>query len=103
MGGKRDWSEVKRILAQAPFPIALALLFGSHARGEALEGSDPDLPVVFPAFRGMPYPERLAPLYRLPLRHVDWVALTPKEWEARRGGSAWWGRPPGKGWSFSRP
>ncbi len=66
MGGKQDWSEVKRILAQASFPIALALLFGSHARGEALEESDP-------------------------------------EWEARRGGSAWWGRPPGKGWSFSRP
>jgi len=47
--------------------------------------SDYDLLLVSPAFREMPYLERLLFLHRtLPLRHVDYVALTPEEWASRR-------------------
>ncbi|WP_243094729.1 nucleotidyltransferase domain-containing protein [Thermus thalpophilus] len=84
MGGS-ELEPLKETLARAPLPIALALLFGSRARGEALEESDYDLLIVSPAFRGMPYLERLLLLHRiLPLRHVDYVALTPEEWALRR-------------------
>lgn len=85
MGGEDDLKKLREALAQAPLPLALVLLFGSRARGEALLESDWDLLVVSPAFRGMDYPERLLLLHRaLPLRHVEYVALTPEEWAARR-------------------
>ncbi|BDG17554.1 nucleotidyltransferase domain-containing protein [Thermus brockianus] len=84
MGGG-ELAPLKEALRQAPFPIALALPFGSRARGDALLESDYDLLVVSPAFRGMNYLDRLLLLHRtLPLRHVDYVALTPEEWAARR-------------------
>jgi len=83
--GGSELAPLKEALPQAPFPIALALLFGSRARGDALLESDYDLLVVSPAFRGMNYLDRLLLLHRtLPLRHVDYVALTPEEWAARR-------------------
>ncbi|TFU26209.1 nucleotidyltransferase domain-containing protein [Thermus tengchongensis] len=86
MGGEVGWAKLREALAQAPLPIALALLFGSRARGEAQLDSDWDLLVVSPAFRGMDYLERLLLLHRaLPLRHVEYVALTPEEWAARQG------------------
>ncbi|GAA5335322.1 MULTISPECIES: nucleotidyltransferase domain-containing protein [Thermus] len=85
MGGS-GLERLREALSRAPFPIALALLFGSRARGEALLESDYDLLVVSPAFRGMDYLDRLLLLHRtLPLRHVDYVALTPEEWAARKG------------------
>ncbi|WP_276954250.1 nucleotidyltransferase domain-containing protein [Allomeiothermus silvanus] len=65
-------------------PIEQAWLFGSRARGDALEDSDWDLLVVSGAFRGVPYLKRLQTLYRLPLRRAEYVALTPEELEARR-------------------
>lgn len=85
MGGREDWQKLREALSNAPFPITLALLFGSGARGEALEASEWDLLLVSPAFRGMDYLERLTYLHRtLPLRHVEYVALTPEEWSKRR-------------------
>ncbi|BAW02138.1 putative nucleotidyltransferase [Thermus thermophilus] len=86
MGGRSDLQELRALLAEAPLPLTRVLLFGSRARGEALEESDWDLLVVSPAFRGMDYLSRVQLLQGcLPLRNVDYVALTPEEWEARKG------------------
>ncbi|MFZ8813664.1 MAG: nucleotidyltransferase domain-containing protein [Thermus aquaticus] len=86
MGEGRDLHELRKLLQGLPIPLTRALLFGSRARGEALEDSDWDLLVVSPAFRGMDYLSRVQLLYHLlPLRNVDYVALTPEEWEARKG------------------
>lgn len=47
--------------ARADLPIEAAYLFGSAARGDSREGSDIDIAVVSPRFRGM--------------RRVDVIAL----------------------------
>ncbi|WP_240695305.1 hypothetical protein [Thermus caldilimi] len=47
----------------------------------------------------MDYLERLLLHRALPLRHVEYVALTPEEGAARQGEIGGWGRQPGRGWS----
>jgi predicted nucleotidyltransferase len=59
MGEGRDLHELRKLLQGLPIPLTRALLFGSRARGEALEDSDWDLLVVSPAFRGMDYLSRV--------------------------------------------
>lgn len=58
------------------------ILFGSRARGDAWEHSDWDVLLVAPEFRGIPFPERDAPLRRFLRWHrVDLFCYTPEEFE----------------------
>ena len=50
--------------ANADFPLRLAILFGSRARGDELVESDYDLILVSPAFAGLPFARRAAELLR---------------------------------------
>jgi predicted nucleotidyltransferase len=64
----------------------LVLLFGSRARGDALEGSDVDLLVVSERFRGVPFLERGARVLvdlDAPFA-VDVLCYTPEEFEGKR-------------------
>ncbi len=60
------------------------VLFGSHASGQAGEGSDIDLLVVSEAFEGKGYWERIdllsAAIYDV-FEPIEAVALTPEELE----------------------
>ena len=64
----------------------LVLLFGSRARGDALEDSDVDLLVVSERFSSMPFLERAAAVLReldAPFA-VDVLCYTPQEFESKR-------------------
>jgi uncharacterized protein len=64
----------------------LVLLFGSRARGDALEDSDVDLLVVSERFRGTPFLDRAAAVLReldAPFG-VDVLCYTPEEFESKR-------------------
>lgn len=62
------------------------LLFGSHARGDALEDSDVDLIVVAEAFRGVPFLARAERLLRElnPKLAIDLLCYTPEEFAEKR-------------------
>ncbi len=61
----------------------LVILFGSHARGTAHEGSDIDIIVVAKAFEGMHFLKRMPFMLRLAgfPRHIDFLCYTPTEFE----------------------
>ncbi len=64
----------------------LVLLFGSRARGDALDDSDVDLVVVSESFRAMPFLERATAVLRdldAPFA-VDVLCYTPEEFERKR-------------------
>jgi hypothetical protein len=64
----------------------LVLVFGSRARGEALEDSDLDLLVVSEAFRGVPFLTRSSLLLddlNLPFA-VDLLCYTPEEFARKQ-------------------
>lgn len=62
------------------------ILFGSHCRGAASEGSDIDLVVVSRKFGAVPWPNRAAAVLRAiyPRRSVDVLCYTPEEFEQKR-------------------
>jgi len=64
---------------------ARLILFGSHARGDAHEGSDIDLVVVSNDFVGKDYWRRIniltEAIYEV-FEPIQAVALTPEEWAA---------------------
>jgi predicted nucleotidyltransferase len=64
----------------------LVLLFGSRARGDALQDSDVDLLVVSERFRGVPFLERaVQALQDLDASFaVDMLCYTPEEFEGKR-------------------
>ena len=61
------------------------LLFGSRARGDALEDSDFDLVVVSEKFKGMSEYERMVSVYSLKREpvSVDVICITPAEFQER--------------------
>lgn len=64
----------------------LVLLFGSRARGDALDDSDVDLLVVSESFRDVPFLERATAVLRdvdFPFA-VDVLCYTPEEFERKR-------------------
>ncbi len=69
--------------------VEAAYLFGSRARGEALDVSDVDLIVVSPDFDGMPVDERLRLVYGIWPEEVpaDLIPLGSSEFERLRGRS----------------
>lgn len=74
---------IKRI--QNAFKPVRVILFGSRARGTALETSDYDLLIISPAFRRIPFYERHVRAYHLqrePLS-IDLICLTPEEYETQ--------------------
>jgi len=79
--------EIKAFMRRAD--VEQAILYGSYARGEALNTSDVDLLVISPRFAGTRPHRRLAELHEqwdpdLPFLEV--LAYTPEEFErARRG------------------
>lgn len=70
------------------FRPELVLVFGSRARGEALDESDLDLLIVSERFRGMRFPDRAAAVLialEVPFA-VEVLCYTPEEFRARRRG-----------------
>ncbi|MGC8778898.1 MAG: nucleotidyltransferase domain-containing protein [Candidatus Caldatribacteriaceae bacterium] len=63
--------------------VTRAILFGSHALGEALNTSDVDLVILSPDFRGMNFLRRLELLARYwePGLDADILGYTPEEFE----------------------
>ncbi|MDR7551297.1 MAG: nucleotidyltransferase domain-containing protein [Armatimonadota bacterium] len=63
------------------FPLERAIVFGSRARGDELLDSDYDLILVSPAFKGLPWPDRLRAVMDLWDLDVDLQPLcyTPDE------------------------
>lgn len=61
----------------------LFILFGSRARGTALTDSDYDLIIVSRLFEGIPYTDRMTPIYKLwNLKEgLECICLTPGEFE----------------------
>lgn len=69
-------------------PPARAILFGSRARGTALEDSDYDLILVPPAFAPLDFAERLRRVqaaWELP-EPLEALCYTPEEFDAQRRG-----------------
>ncbi|MEM1928311.1 MAG: nucleotidyltransferase domain-containing protein [Acidilobaceae archaeon] len=66
---------------------ATVYLFGSYARGDFTLESDVDIIVVCECFKEVRYPDRVALVRaKLPAEfEFDVIALTPAEFEARRG------------------
>ncbi len=69
------------------FRPARVLVFGSRARGDALQESDLDVLVVADAFRDVPWLERAARVYReCDIRQpVELLCYTPEEYARKRG------------------
>jgi hypothetical protein len=71
---------------QENFPIQKAILYGSYAYGNPHDWSDIDLVVLSPAFRGVPYPERLECLavlaWRAGVGDIEALGYTPEEFES---------------------
>ncbi|MGB9776113.1 MAG: nucleotidyltransferase domain-containing protein [Anaerolineae bacterium] len=68
------------------YPLQVAILFGSRARGDHFLDSDVDLLLVSESFAGVPFPDRPGPLYgeweeELP---VEILCYTPEEFERGR-------------------
>ncbi|MBI2901520.1 MAG: nucleotidyltransferase domain-containing protein [Planctomycetes bacterium] len=61
-------------------------IFGSRARGDALESSDLDVLVVSSAFEGVPWLERFPRVFRSvgPMPGVEALYYTPREFRERR-------------------
>ncbi len=89
MGRERD-REVARFIERAGPCIRLdrAILFGSRARGDALERSDYDLILVSPDFAGRPFFARSPPLLLLwdSDLELELLCYTPEEYKAKRRG-----------------
>lgn len=84
-----DWLELKRFLQRVHerFPLERAILFGSRAKREELLHSDYDLVLVSPAFRALPYGERVRRVLELWALDVglEPIPLTPEEFAERAG------------------
>ncbi len=61
------------------------ILFGSRARGTAMETSDYDLVIVASVFRGVPWVQRAPMVIRLwdPPYDLEPICLTPEEFRRR--------------------
>jgi len=59
------------------------ILFGSRVKGNAQQGSDIDLIVISPLFKGVPFVRRMsAVLKKVPFsNHVDYICYTREEYE----------------------
>ena len=68
------------------YPINIAYLFGSRARGKPRRDSDIDLLIVSKKFKGKRWLNRSPPLYsKWNLDYpVDFICLTPDEFRERR-------------------
>jgi predicted nucleotidyltransferase len=72
------------VLRELDFDIYAAILFGSRARGDALEDSDWDLIIISDEFKGMPFPERGSFFLRkVPLRRFDLLCYTKEEFSKK--------------------
>jgi len=62
------------------------ILFGSRARGDALEESDFDLIVVSDSFKGINFRERISKAYWLwdKKQNLDIICYTPEEFEKKK-------------------
>lgn len=73
--------EIRRLLREVE--AERGILFGSWARGEALDTSDVDLIVISRKFEGVPFPRRLVEVqkhWRLPLM-LEALPYTPEEFQ----------------------
>ncbi len=80
--------EIKQFLRR--IGASEAILFGSRARGDALETSDVDLIVISEKFKGVPFPRRLVMLqeqWRSPL-FLQAIPYTPEEFRRLSGESS---------------
>ncbi|MGC8932970.1 MAG: nucleotidyltransferase domain-containing protein [Candidatus Methanodesulfokora sp.] len=67
--------EIAELLRKIPFKVRSVVLFGSHARGEALPWSDVDVLFISDDFSGMRMEDRLRPIlenwsYKKPIEPV---------------------------------
>ena len=82
----RDIEQLREVLCKSPIPINSAFLFGSRARGDYLEESDWDIMIVSQEFADIPFPDRATIfLKRVPLRRVELLCYTEKEFQERAG------------------
>ena len=68
------------------FKPKIVLLFGSFARGEAVDTSDVDVIVVSERFQGVPFPLRAYHvLQELDVRHaIEFFCYTPEEFDRKK-------------------
>ena len=71
---------------KSKYPDAKILLFGSRARGDALQDSDYDFVVISKKFKGVNFLERIQKIYELwdHRLHADILCYTPEEFEKRK-------------------
>ena len=82
----RDIEHLKELLCGSPVAIKTAFLFGSRARGDYLEESDWDIMIISPEFANISFPDRATIFLRkIPLRRVELLCYTEKEFEDRIG------------------
>lgn len=84
-----EWERLSLFLSKVNdrFPLAEAILFGSRARGDELYESDYDLILVSPAFRWVPWTQRVASVLELWDMDVpvEPMCYTPEEFAKKSG------------------